>query len=341
MSYPSETELLTCVEAAVAAPSLHNSQPWRFAIRPGGIDVYADRRHQLTVVDPLGREMVISLGAAVLNLRLAIHQSGWLPLCEAWPDPDEPDLVARVRPGPAVSPDPETVALAAAIPRRHTNRRPFERVMVPTTCLDEMAGAASAEGAVLSIADTAARSAILDLARTAELRLRAQGRYRAELASRTMPGRTRRDPVRPQPGGAWNALETMPLRDFGLTMPEPRRHHEELEPYPTVLVLSTAGDEPDHWLRAGQAMQRVLLVATVHGLVATPTSRPLELPELRDLITARGSGMRAQLVLRVGYGQPAAASGRRPLADLLVAAPEPDGRPSPAPHGGRPTAREG
>src|SRR6266508_3751998 len=75
----SEASLLSCVQAAVAAPSLHNSQPWRFRIRNGGVDVYADRTRQLEVIDPSGRELLISVGAAVFNLRVAIRQQGWVP----------------------------------------------------------------------------------------------------------------------------------------------------------------------------------------------------------------------------------------------------------------------
>jgi nitroreductase len=81
----SEADLLSCVRAAVAAPSLHNSQPWRFRIRAGGVDVYADRARQLEVVDPSGRELLISVGAAAFKLRVAIRQYGWVPDCEPGP----------------------------------------------------------------------------------------------------------------------------------------------------------------------------------------------------------------------------------------------------------------
>jgi nitroreductase len=316
-----ETELLSCIQAAVAAPSLHNSQPWRFRIRSGGVDVYADRGRQLHVIDPFGRELLISVGAAVFNLRLAIRQRGRVPRWHAWPEAGEPDLVARIQPGPAAPPDPVVDALAAAIPRRHTNRRPFDRVVVPAAVLEELTDAASLEKATLTTADAAARTAILSLVRTAEQRLRGQGRYRAELADWTVPTRGRRDGVPPQAFGPWAALETMPLRDFGLTQPQLHRRQERFEPYPTILVLSTAGDAANQWLRAGQALQRVLLVATVHGLAATPMSQPLEIPALRQLFTARDSGRWAQVILRVGYGQPTAATPRRSLTEVMMGPP--------------------
>src|SRR5215831_583051 len=114
-----------CLRAAVAAPSIHNSQPWRFVVRPGGVDLYADRSRKLGVVDPRGRELAISLGAALLNLRVAILRHGRMPVTRLLPDTGEPDLVAAVRLGPPVDPDPTVRVLADAIPHRRTSRRPF------------------------------------------------------------------------------------------------------------------------------------------------------------------------------------------------------------------------
>jgi nitroreductase len=314
---PSEAAVLSWVSSAAAAPSLHNSQPWLFRIVEGGVDVFVDRRRQLEVIDPSGREMLISVGAAVFNLRLAVGQSGWVPEWRLWPDPDEPDLVAQVIAGPAAPPDPAVLALAAAIPKRHTNRRPFERVVVAADVLDELARAAASEGAELSVADAASRAAILGIVRTAEHRLRTHGRYRAELSDWTRPSPGRLDGVPAQAFGPWAALETLPLRDFGLTQPVLHRRDEQFEPYPTILLLSTAGDSADHWVRAGQAMQRVLLIATARGLANTPMSQPLEIPALRDLLANADTDRAAQVILRVGYGPPSPSTPRRPLKDVL------------------------
>jgi nitroreductase len=316
-----EADLTECVQAAIAAPSIHNSQPWLFRIRDGGIDVFADQRRRLEAIDPSGRELLISVGAAVLNLRVVMRQRARVPVLRLWPDPAEPDLVARVVPGSPAAPSPAADGLAAAIPRRHTNRRPFSRVVVPALVLEELVGAAVAEGAILRVADAVARGAILALVRTAEQRLRAHGGYRAELTAWTPTTHGRRDGVPPQAFGPWDALETLPLRDFGLTQPQLRRSSERFEPYPTLVVLCTNGDSAEHWLRAGQAMQRVLLVATGHGLAATPMSQPLEIPALRESVTDTVTGWCAQVILRVGYGQPTTPTPRRPVAEVLLAEP--------------------
>lgn len=315
----SRASLMVCVEAAIAAPSVLNSQPWRFRIRGGGIDVFADWNRQLQGIDPSGRELLISIGAAVFNVRVAMRQQARAPLLWWWPEPAEPDLVARVVPGQPASPGGGLSTFAEAIPRRHTNRRPFAPVLVPGSVLDDLAGAARLEGATLRVADPVSRAAILTLVHTADERLRAQGIYRAERTEWMPASRHRRDGMPPQAFGPWDAMEALPMRDFGLTRPQLRRRDEQFEPYPTLVLLSTNGDTADDWLRAGQALQRVLLAATMHGLAATPMSQPLEIPALRELVTDTAAGQWAQVILRLGYGQPTTASPRRPLTEVLVA----------------------
>jgi nitroreductase len=311
--------LAACVRLAVAATSVHNSQPWRFRIHRDGIDVLADRTRQLDVIDPTGRELMISVGAAVFNLRVAIRHQRRVPEVRLLPDPSQPDLVATVHVGRQAAPDPPTADLAAAIPLRHTNRRPFAPAVVPADIVDRLVAAAHAEHAVLAVAGPIARGAILSLARTAEERMRAEGVYRAELAEWTRPRTGRRDGIPAHAVGPWAALETLPMRDFGLTQPWLQRPAEPFEPFPTIVVLSTDGDTTADWLRAGQALQRVLLVATIDRLSATPISQPLEIPSLRRLVTDTGTGRWAQMILRLGYGQPTTPTPRRPVSDVIVA----------------------
>ncbi|GAA4607232.1 nitroreductase [Actinoplanes octamycinicus] len=317
---PSRKMLTACVRSATTAPSLHNSQPWLFRISVPHIDVYADPSRQLPVVDPDGREMLISVGAAVFTLRAAVRGAGYDTRCELLPDADQPDLAARVTAARALAVDPPAEALAAAIPYRHTNRWPFAQVPVPADQLGRLRDAARREGAVLTTADPAGRDAVLGLARHADRWLRDQPDYRAELDSWT-DRRRRHDGVPVWSAGPWDALEVMPVRDFA-TRPPRRPVVEPFEPYPTIMVLATAADTRLDWLRAGQALQRVLLTATWLGLATMPISQPIEAPAVREALAARTPGMAPQLVLRVGYGRVQAAGGspRRPLSEVLLRA---------------------
>jgi len=57
------------IATAARAPSVHNTQPWRFRVGEFAIELYADMGRKLRT-DPLGREMLISCGAALFGLRL-------------------------------------------------------------------------------------------------------------------------------------------------------------------------------------------------------------------------------------------------------------------------------
>jgi nitroreductase len=313
--------LLDCLRAAVAAPSIHNTQPWLFRLRSDAIDVLVDRRRQLTTLDPDGREMLVSVGAAVFNLRVALraHASG--SRVRLLPDPAEPDLAATVDIDRAA----ETAvarAFAAAIPRRHTNRRPFADRPVPYGTLEELAGAATAEGATLLAVDPALRSGILSLTRTAENRMLSNKRYRAELAAWTTSGGVgRQDGVPREAFGPRDPQEAIPLRDFAVGHGFPTAT-VAFEPEPTLILLFTSGDTQADWLRAGAALQRVLLTATLRGLAATPLSQLLEVPRLRALLDDSATNQVAQTILRIGYATtPAPPTPRRPLAEVIVTGP--------------------
>ncbi|MEV0901853.1 nitroreductase family protein [Actinoplanes sp. NPDC049802] len=315
---PDVDVLENCVRAAMLSPSLHNSQPWLFRVGDGTVEVFADPARRLGVLDPVGRELMISVGAAICTLRLSLHAAGYLPRAEVFPDGDGADLVARVTSaGPAAVP-PTVEHLAAAVPRRHTNRFPFTSAEVPDDAIEAMVAAAAAENARLTVADPTHRDTIIALAQEADRRQRAGGGYEKELARWTTERDRRYDGVPPAATGPWDAMEVMPIRDFGQLQAHLPRTAQAFEPDPTIMVLATDGDDRAAWIAAGQALQRVLLTATVLDLATTPISQPVEVAPIREQLTDTGAGVWAQMVLRVGYGQAAPATPRRLLADVLL-----------------------
>jgi nitroreductase len=142
------------IATAARAPSVHNSQPWRFKVSHYTIEMYADLRRKLRV-DPLGREMLISCGAAVFGLRLAVRSLGYMPQVELLPDPARLRLLARVRLGAAAPITAREREMLEALPHRHTHRGSFEPGPLPAGLLAGLQHDALAEGATLAIIDQA------------------------------------------------------------------------------------------------------------------------------------------------------------------------------------------
>jgi nitroreductase len=306
-----------CLRGAIAAPSIHNTQPWLFRPRATTIDVLVDRRRQLRVADPDGREMHVSVGAALFNLRVAMLAEGRQPMVRLLPDQDDPDLVATVTVGPAVRTPPDVRTLAEAIPRRQTNRRPFGSIPIPQPVLDAVVAAATAECGNLTVVDPAVRSAVLSLIRSAEHRQRADQRYRTELAEWTAPEPERDDGVPPAAFGPRPELASLPLRDFDLAHTSDRGV-ARFEREPTLAVLSTVADTRQDWLQAGQALERLLLTATAHGVATTPLTQILAVPRLREILGTPHRPRAVQSIVRLGYAGRVAATPRRPLGEVVL-----------------------
>ena len=169
----------------MAAPSLHNTQPWWFRVRDDGsvVDLLADPVRMLPAADPGGRAAHIACGAALFNLRLAAAVAGLRPDIRLLPDPGRPLLLAEVQlAGARQAAAPWERDLHAAIERRQTNREPYSTRPVPPGNRAELAGAAGAEGAVLHLLDRGEALRVRRLAADAELSLLADPAYRAEVA---------------------------------------------------------------------------------------------------------------------------------------------------------------
>lgn len=317
----SSTAVRDWIQAAVAAPSVYNTQPWLFRVHRDRIDVFADRSRRLDVIDPRGRELMLSVGAAVLNLRVAILASGWTAMTTLLGG-DDPDLAARIATGPPNTPSHTVRALAEAVPKRRTNRAPYARTVIPIDVLEQLRAAAAAEGADLSLLDPVRRNAVLALASDA-LRLEEDPRYLDELAMWTATSADRRDGVPPATAAYRDASGRIPMRDFGAAFPPERIRPVPFEPHPQLAVLTTRGDGPRQWLRAGQALQRVLLTATVHSVSTQPLTQPLEVSALRQAIGRPDRDTFAHVLLRLGYGPPVgAAAPRRAIEDVLRPSPQ-------------------
>jgi hypothetical protein len=306
------------ISAAVAAPSVHNSQPWRFRLSEdiSSLELRVDEDRPLPATDPDGRALYLSVGAALLNLRTAARHLGWAPEVRLLPDSEAPDLVAAVvldRPSPVAL--PLTGRLYDAIWRRHTVRTPFTGEPVPGAVLDAIAEAARAEEADLSFPGREESVRLLDLAVRAERRTAADPARSAENrgAVREPGGPARGIPV--DALGPFDAAGRMPVRDFGATG---RARSAMFEAEPCLAVLTTARDRPRDWIRAGMALEHALLLATVHHVRAGLLHQVVEWPDLRAAAQDpdRGPG-HVQMLVRLGYGAEGSPTPRLPVGDVL------------------------
>jgi hypothetical protein len=286
---------VAAVGAAIRAPSLHNSQPWRFRRCHDEIHVLADPSRTPPVADAGGWATRIACGAATYNLQLAFAVDGQ-PMAVRWrPDANEPTLMAVLRPTEPRPPTPHQLRLYQAIPRRHSNRRPFLPRPVPVEVRLAMITAAGEEGAWMDLVVGA-----IPAAAVSEI---------THAASRALH-RT----AEPPDADAYDLLPPRSLSDLvggaGPNLPDD----------PLIAVLGTAGDTHRDQLHAGFALQRVLLTITDHGLSSALLSQPIEVPSAREqLRIALGRYGTPQMVLRVGYAEPASPTPRRPVADVIEA----------------------
>jgi hypothetical protein len=321
---PVSEQLYFLLHYATLAPSGHNTQPWLFAIDGDTIELYADRTRALAVVDPEDRELIISCGAALLNLRLTLRHFGFQDAVEFFPDPEKVDLLARLHVGSKGEPAVEERPLFAAIPKRHTNRQPFEERHIPEQLLSDLRVEAAKERAWFQVVEgKEARGAVIDLIVGGETILWEDKRFRRELAAWIHPNRShRRDGI---PGYAQGLgdlaalLGPFAIRASDTGQGTAAKDRELAAKGPVLAALGTDGDSPAEWLAAGQALERVLLRACVDGVSASFLNQPIEVSELRprllDVLSRAGF---PQLLIRMGYGPQVKSTPRRPVEDILI-----------------------
>ncbi|MBI4196164.1 MAG: nitroreductase [Betaproteobacteria bacterium] len=313
------------VRYAILAPSTHNSQPWRFRLAGDTLELFADRGRSLPVVDPDNRGLLISCGAALFNLRTAMYYFGLAAEARPFPEPGRPDLLARIRLDAAQLRPGEWGELLRAIPLRVTNRGRFEATEVPVTLDAAMRAAAHGEGAWLTTFKTArAKQAVGRLVAEGDRIQFENAEFRRELAQWLHSARDK-DGLPGYSKGIDEKLDFVTpvtaylVRTFDFGNGVAARDRELATGSPLLACLDTARDDPLSWLNAGQALQRVLLVATARGFHASFLNQPIEVAHLRPRLASLAERKAfPQLLLRIGRGGPAKHTPRRPLEEIFI-----------------------
>ena len=323
MSAP--TQLLThrIIELACLAPSVHNTQPWRWRIRNDHlIELWADRDRQLRVADPEGRNLAISCGAALHHFIVASGALGAISTVELTPVSAEPDLLATIRlsPGRAAADAAESLEVLA---RRRTDRRRFTSWPVPESRLAHLTRAAAGWGAyAIPILDVAARFHTEMLLSRASTMQRSDPRLAEE--QRTWTERSSVDGV-PSTNASPPSRARTPERPNRFAAQPPTDTTDALvESSDGLVVVCTVTDDQRSWLEAGQVLSALWLRATADGLSLVPLSQVIEVAETRqalhhDIFTGLAH---PQILLRIGWQEISRASldpsPRRPVADVLL-----------------------
>ena len=295
------TPLEQAARAAQYAPSIFNTQPWTWRLTGDTAELFADPARRLDAVDRDGRLLLISCGTALHHARTALAADGWTATVERLPDPRRPELLARVRLGPAGPPDPQARRMADAMPRRHTDRRSFGDRAVPAAEVTKLRLFVEAEGVYLH---EVRPEQIAQFAISAELAAGAERddpAYREELHRWThRPGFTG-DGV-PPATAVRPDLRRVPVRDFTPDAVAGLRSGEAHDRGAAYVVLFGDGDRPVDLLRGGEALSALLLLATADGLATAPLSDAVEVewPRhlLRDLLAGVGE---PYVAVRLGY----------------------------------------
>lgn len=314
------------VATAARAPSVHNSQPWLFRVTPRTVELWCDPQRKVQT-DPIGREMLISCGAALFGLRLAVRSLGYRARVRLLPDRSRLRLLARLGIGPAAPMNVLERQMLAAVPHRHTHRGPFSPGPLPAGLLPGLQNDALAEGAILALVDDGlTHQRLANIAAAAARRGDQDPDARAAIKKWTRPaGSTARDgipaislathpPTQPPPQQPHPAR--LPQRDFDLG-----RGMALLpgggEPPAATAILLTTGDRRADWLRAGQALQRLLLHAASRWVFASLHTQPLENAVTRALIRERlALPGYPQMLLQLGPAPTTTSTARRTPDEL-------------------------
>ncbi|QLQ09561.1 MAG: nitroreductase family protein [Nocardioidaceae bacterium] len=302
MTVPTLTRAQELVRMACYAPSAYNSQPWSWRINQDGaeVELHADRSRQLAVTDPTGRNLALACGAALDHFETAARAFGLHAEVALFPDPNQPDLFARLQLS-STSTSPHDIDMLTAIENRRTDRRGFTDWELPPGRVENLARAAAIVDVGVTAAPLAMQGQVETLIEEARQKHLRDPDVAAELDAWVR--RHSSDGVPPE--------AAVPDRREQVTPPPDRFSRSSIAPSETstaqVVVLSTAGDEQPDWLAAGRGLSRVWLEAAVEGLAVVPQTQITEVEStriaLRQLLELAGW---PQVVVRLGWQESSA-----------------------------------
>ncbi|OBI87015.1 NAD(P)H nitroreductase [Mycobacterium asiaticum] len=292
--------LRNAVLLACRAPSVHNSQPWRWVAEGNAVHLFVDRNRTVPATDDSGREALVSCGAALDHLRVAMTAAGWGADTVRFPNPNNRDHLATLE---FSATDQVTAAQrdrAGAILQRRTDRLPFDRPVYWNQFETVLRSTLDNEAVTLDVLDDEKRPRLVEASQLSEALRRDDVSYHAELDWWTSPF-VLSDGMPPSAlVSDTERLRVDVAREF------PVRGHQDRRPevatdWSKILVLSTPEDTRPDILRCGETLSEVLLECTMAGMATCTLTHLIEASAsrdiVRDLIGGRGE---PQVLIRVG-----------------------------------------
>jgi nitroreductase len=311
------------LQYAVLAPSTRNTQPWAFRLRDDILELRADRNREIAAVDTRGRELIMSCGAALFTLRVALERFDCAARISLFPSFDDADCLARLEMLPDKGVPRELRQLFPSIQSRHTQRMPFDGRPLPDELVRQLKQDALAEDVELHIvAEDADKKAIAKLVAEGDMQQARSGTFRMQMASLFRSNLSKRLDGMPgySHGLGWLRSLLMPglIKRGGWGEDIASDDFMAVVYAPCLVVLATKKDSPRAWLASGQALARILLRACNSGVAASFLGQAIEVVELRARLRQLLPGNpQPQLMLRMGYGAEAQATPRRRVRDVL------------------------
>lgn len=318
-NFPDNETIRTALSLATRAPSVHNSQPWRWLVGPHILHLYADYDRHLPNTDPDDRDLLLSCGASLNHCVVGLAALGWQSKIHRFPNPDDISHLAAIELHRFTAAEVD-VTLAAAIPRRRTDRRHYSSWPVRHGDVALMAARAARSGVTLRRVDEL--TTLKELVAQAAWQHGNDYEYLTELA--TWSGRYGSKagvPARNTPDPDPNAA--LPARVFAGSVLRQTPDASSAEDNAVVVALGTSDDDPMARVRAGEATSLVLLTATALGLASCPITEPLEVAATREAARAElfGDGGFPQMLIRIGWApvnaDPLPSTPRRDLSDVV------------------------
>lgn len=309
------------VQLACRAPSVHNSQPWRWVAEGAGLHLFVDRCRWVHSADRSGREAIISCGAVLDHLRIAMVAAGWQAHIERFPNPNNRDHLASLEFSPLEFVTDAQRKRTEAILQRRTDRLPLDRPTYWASFEPVLRSSVDESVAMLDVLSDDVRPQLVEASQLTEALRRDDASYHAELDWWTSPF-TLSEGVPPDALASDSEQQRVDVaRDFPSRSHLDRRVDVAVD-WSKVLVMSTAEDTRTDVLRCGEALSTVLLECTMAGMATCTLTHLIELRDSRDIVRELIGGRREpQLLIRVGIAPPMedlpAATPRRPLDDVL------------------------